>query len=82
MNEQRGGRSFRHRLHSQKETPTQDVVMYPRLSARIDTYHANTLAQSRGNRVEDVHRWTDPLHEPLITISKVIKRHGLAFEYV
>ena len=46
------------------------------------TYYADTSAQDRRNCVEDVDRWTDPLHHPLITISKLIKCLGFALNYV
>ncbi|SRR6266702_2418259 len=84
MNEQRGGHQFQQRLLSQKEAPEKrhenalEVIM----NCFPDMYHANTLAKSRGNRVEDVHRRTDPFHQLLIGTPKLIKYLSLMLNYV
>jgi hypothetical protein len=40
------------------------------------------LTHSRGNCVQDVHQWIDPLHQPFIAVSELIKGLGFALNCV
>src|SRR6266702_979652 len=46
-----------------------------------ETYQSNTLAQCRRKCEEDMHEWTDPLHQPLIASPRLLKCFGLSLKY-
>ncbi len=46
-----------------------------------ETYQSNTIAQCRRKCEEDMHEWTDPLHQPLIASPRLLKCFGLSLKY-